>query len=61
MNEYRQIKVAPYAMLDAIKALESCDVKEMIISKEDNDLILRWAKADEELLPKGNAQTCVSK
>ena len=54
MNKYRQIKVTPYAILNAIRALEICGVREMVLSQEDNDLILRWDTKNELPLPKSN-------
>ena len=34
------VKVAPYALLDVLRALYNSDVKEVTITKEDNDLVL---------------------
>lgn len=34
------VKVAPYALLDVLRALYNSDVKEVTITKEDNELVL---------------------
>lgn len=39
-NNKIRVKVAPYALLDVLRALYNSDVKEVTITKEDGDLIL---------------------
>ena len=39
-NNKIRVKVAPYALLDVLRALYNENVKDVTITKEDNDLIL---------------------
>lgn len=52
MEKYRDVRVASYALLDTLKALEICGVRNPVITKIDNDLLIRWSVDDEPPYPK---------
>lgn len=43
-KEYIDVAVVPYALADTLLALYNCNVKEIVITKEDNDIHIRIDK-----------------
>lgn len=42
MNLYESIIVAKYALADVVSALRSCGITKIAVTKEDNELVVRY-------------------
>lgn len=59
-KEYINICVASYALADTLLALNNCGVKEIYITKCDNDIYIRVTKEELETAVYGTLDTFVS-
>lgn len=47
-KEMRSVAVASYALVDVVRALNNQDIHEVMVTKEDGDLVVRWYIDDED-------------
>lgn len=53
-DKMRDFYVAPYALVDVIRALNNEGIYSIWVTKSDNDLLVRWRQDDEDRKYKKN-------